>query len=788
MASEGWGCANNDGFPCSVSVGEAASLGLAGGLFSLAFTAYLVAQLRAAPRGNDLMNKISDQIQTGAKAFLTTEYTYLSAFVGVFFCVLVIIYTASDSKVDNTDGIRIAVCFLAGALLSAAAGYAGMIVATDANVRTTAAADKSGLNRALRVAFTGGAVMGFAVVGLALSGLTILFYLMTLGRDDFAVTLFRNEKMILAVEAVAGFSFGASSIALFARVAGGIYTKAADVGADLVGKVEEDLPEDDPRNPAVIADNVGDNVGDVAGMGADLFESLVGSIVASCTLADGIPTLVALPFWIAGAGCFASFVGFFFVSTKEGATQKELMSALHKGTNISSTLVIAFSALIIGMFFSDEPDFTSVLGSSDNAGWKLFGCIVIGLFSGIMIGEFTEFFTSYAHPPTRSISAAGVTGPGTVVIQGLGVGMISCVPPCITLCAVIIACDALASDYGVAIAAVGMLSTLGVCLATDAYGPIADNAGGIAEMAALDDRVRDTTDALDALGNTTAATGKGFAIGSAVLTSLSLLTAFNDAAGVTSTDVSDPLILSGILFGAMLPLLFAALTMLSVQKAAGAIIMEVRRQFREIPGLKEGAPGVEPDTTKCVEISTISSVQEMILPGAYAILAPLFVGFTVGPRMLTGMLGGAISSGAMLAIMMSNAGGAWDNSKKYIEIEKAYGGKGTDTHKAAIVGDTVGDPCKDTSGPSLNILIKLMSTLSLVIAPLINGNDDWENWYYGLIPLALTFGVTWWCYTRYWSGGPIVTHDMVIGAQKEVPVPQSELKAGAIEVESASRA
>ncbi|KAL3928611.1 MAG: hypothetical protein SGBAC_012576, partial [Bacillariaceae sp.] len=651
---------------------HAVSLGIAAGGAGLLMTIWLMKKLEQAPRGNDLMNKISDQIKSGARAFLTTEYKYLSYFVFVVFTVLVILYSVEPPSGDKTDGIRYAGSFLVGAILSAGAGWRGMAVATDANVRTTQAADKDGLDKALRVAFTGGAVMGFTVVGLGLMGVSIMFYLLTLGYDGKEDA----ERMRLAADSLAGFGFGASSIALFARVAGGIYTKAADVGADLVGKVEMDIPEDDPRNPAVIADNVGDNVGDVAGMGADLFESFVGSIIAAVALADGDLVKITLPFWVAGCGILSSMIGYFAVGTKDGASQKELLFALHKGTLVSSTFVIAACAALCGTLFDDDKTY----------GWKIFGCIVIGLVAGVMIGQVTEYFTSYSFWPTKSITEAGITGPATVIIQGLGIGMISCVFPVLIIVATILGCDALAEEYGIAMAAVGMLSTLGVTLATDAYGPVADNAGGIAEMAELDARVRETTDSLDALGNTTAATGKGFAIGSAVLTALSLLAAFKTKAGIGTVDIGEPVVLSGALIGAMLPFLFAALTMLSVQKAAGAIIIEVRRQFAEIPGLREGT--AEADSDKCVQISTQSSIEEMILPGLYAILAPITVGFLIGPKCLTGLLAGAIASGMMLAIMMANAGGAWDNSKKYIEIEGAAGGKGTETHKACVVGDT----------------------------------------------------------------------------------------------------
>lgn len=741
---------NYNTFPCNMDNYQIVSMSFIGGVICLVMVVYLYLRLQTFERGNETMKKLSDSIAAGSRSFLITEYTYLSGFCACVGIVLLLLFSFSTRRIDDSDGVRIMGCFWTGAILSAAAGWVGMIVATDANTKTTHAAQKEGLDAALKVAFSGGAVMGFCVVGLGLMGVSIFFVLMTLGRNNMDATDAEqatypasSQKYIWAAADLAAFGFGASSIALFARVCGGCYTKAADVGADLVGKVEAGIPEDDPRNPAVIADNVGDNVGDVAGMGADLFESFVGSIIACITLAKGDVALIALPFWLSGAGVLSSFIGFWFVSAKEGAGQKDLLWALHKAVYTACGLVLVLGAILCyGLFPGRDED-----------GWRCFGCIVIGLVCGVLIGELTEYFTSYEYAPVKSITDAGMTGPATVIIQGLGVGMISCIGPIVCLCATLLGCNALAGEYGIALSAVGMLSTLAVTLATDAYGPIADNAGGIAEMAELPEEVRDTTDALDALGNTTAATGKGFAIGSAVLTSISLLSAFQTQAEVEAKDLNmgDPVVFTGIIFGAMLPYVFAALTMLSVRKAAGSIIEEVRRQFHEIPGLLEGREGVNPDSDTCVALCTKASIEEMILPGAYAILTPLFVGFLLGPRCLAGLLGGSITSGAMLAIMMSNAGGAWDNSKKYIEIEKACGGKGTDTHKACVVGDTVGDPFKDTSGPALNILIKLMTIISLTIAPLIAGNGDWKNFYYGFIFLFLIVLVSYLCYIWYWS-------------------------------------
>jgi len=730
-----------------LSNAEMVAPALVGAAFAFLFIIFLHGKLMAYPVGKDLVAKrggmgkkldhLSKQIKDGARAFLLEEYKWLALFVLLMAVLLVVVFTAApDSEADNTQGVRMAAAFIMGASLSAAAGWLGMMVATDGNVRTTVACADKSLNDGLQVAFTTGAIMGFTVVGLGLGGLSCAFLLFSIGYDYGP-----------SMQVLAGFGFGASSIALFARVAGGIYTKAADVGADLVGKVENDVDEDDPHNPAVIADNVGDNVGDVAGMGADLFESYVGSVIAAVTLAT-TDAEKALPFWLSGAGILCSILGYFFVSTSESGggwntNLGSLMFALEKGMYSAGILFLCCAALCCWL-----------LGSEDEGLWGNLACIIIGLIAGMLIGKVTEYFTSFDFAPVKSITNRGKTGPATVIIQGIGVGMISCAPPVIILVATILACAEVNGNYGVAIAAVGMLATLGITLATDAYGPVADNAGGLAEMdPTIPEEVRSKTDALDALGNTTAATGKGFAIGSAVLTSLSLLAAFKNQANLSDGDlnVGDPVVLSGLLFGAMLPYMFAALTMISVGKAAAEIILEVRRQFREVPGLKEAllkassgihipeGEDVLPESDKCVAISTRSSVREMIAPGLYAILAPLFVGFMVGPRCLMGMLCGSIGSGCMVAIMMSNAGGAWDNGKKLCEklnIKKTAQGK------ACIVGDTVGDPFKDTSGPALNILLKLMSMVSLTMAPLMKVTKnqdslDWNNWWWGMIPLFI---------------------------------------------------
>jgi len=669
---------------------------------------------------------IADNIQEGAEAFLTTEYMFMTVFVVLM---LVIVGFATDEWEDTVPS------FLLGAFLSATCGWIGMSIAVRANVRTATAAQE-GLNEALAVAFSSGAVMGLGVTGAGIIGLCVLYGIFE--------GVHASDTRYLA-----GFGFGASAIALFARVGGGIYTKAADVGADLVGKVEAGIPEDDPRNPATIADNVGDNVGDVAGMGADLFESFVGSIIASIQLApeqarafnscatdNDIKALIAVPFWIAGFGMICANLGIFFVRNDGKAEGDELQeSLLHTIRNaILATGVLAAGGALLACAL--------LLDINSDECWWVWGCNVIGLVSGFLIGQFTEYVTSFSFKPTQTIAKKARFGEAGVIIQGLGIGMLSTFAPVLILFVCIIACDELAGTYGVGIAAVGMLSTLGVTLATDAFGPVADNAGGIAEMAELDDEIRNRTDALDALGNTTAATGKGFAIGSAVLTSLALLTAYKNDTGIQAVDVTQAAVLSAAIVGACLPYIFASLTMMAVGRAATMMIGEVREQFREknLLGKIKDQPVGQPDFRRCVDISTRASLYEMIIPGTLAVCAPLMIGFLLGPEALGGMLVGGITSGFMLAVYMANAGGAWDNAKKWIEadgLKDPKKGKNSSYHKAAVVGDTIGDPFKDTSGPALNILIKLMTMISLVFGKNVfagNGEFDEDSpWWVGVI-------------------------------------------------------
>ena len=671
------------------------------GVVALAFSALLTMRILRSDEGSEEVRFIGNAIREGAMAFLSREYRLLAIFVVAVFIILAVfidydVLGRGDGEGPVGGVPATAISYLVGAVGSGLAGFIGMSIAVRANTRTTVQA-QSGLNSALRIAFSSGSVMGASVVGIGLIGIAVTYIVF----QDISV--------------VAGFGFGASSIALFARVGGGIYTKAADVGADLVGKVEEGLDEDDPRNPATVADNVGDNVGDVAGMGADLFESYTGSIIATIALTAvgaialgttaGGPTseLFVLPMLIAAIGIFASIIGTFFVRTKEGASMGSLLWSLRIG--IFGAGVLTLIGVAAALMALDMP-------------FELFWVVLAGLVAGQIIGTASEVYTSYEYRFTKDLADQARTGPATVIIGGLGLGMVSTLIPALVVVLAMWVANELAGTYGIALAAVGMLSTLGITLATDAYGPVADNAGGIAEQAGLDPSVRERTDALDSLGNTTAATGKGFAIGSAVLTALALMAAYSEVTNVEVFDLLKLEVLMGVLLGALMPFLFGALTMQAVGRAAGAMVEEVRRQFREIPGLRDGtAPA---DYTRAVDISTRGAMREMVLPGVIAIAAPVVVGLVLGAEALGGLLIGSIASGFLLALMMANAGGAWDNAKKYIEAG-AHGGKGTDAHEAAVVGDTVGDPFKDTSGPALNILIKLMSIVALVFAPLFLG-------------------------------------------------------------------
>ena len=679
-----------------------------GSIIALLFVVITAKRVLKFSEGNPLMQKISKSIRQGANAYLKRQYTV----VGVFFACMIVVLCIMAACHLLTWFVPFA--FLTGGFFSGLSGFVGMKIATASNCRT-ANACQEGLNRGLRVAFSAGSVMGFTVVGLGLFDISVWFALLRF--------VFRLEAADIT-SAMLTFGMGASSMALFARVGGGVFTKAADVGADLVGKVEAGIPEDDPRNPAVIADNVGDNVGDVAGMGADLYESYVGSIISASALgvaafADQAFKAMAIPMAMAAVGIICSIIGTFFVKTEENADQRTLLKALSRGTNLSAVLIAVISFFLVWALLGLEH-------------WGLYVAILAGLLAGVLIGKATEYYTSDTYKPTQELSGKSVTGSATIIIGGLGLGMLSTALPIVIVAICILLAYFLSGGaanpgmglYGIALAAVGMLSTLGITLATDAYGPVADNAGGIAEMAGLAPEVRQRTDALDSLGNTTAATGKGFAIGSAALTALALMASYIEkvkevgGAGVTFDDFSlmNPVVLVGLFIGACLPFVFAALTMNSVGRAAQSVVIEVRRQFKEIVGLMDGK--ADPDYARCVDLCTKASLKEMVLPTVIAVVTPIVVGMVLGFKGVVGLLAGATVTGFLMAIFMANSGGAWDNAKKYIEAGN-FGGKGSDSHKAGVVGDTVGDPFKDTSGPAINILIKLLSMVSIVFAGLV---------------------------------------------------------------------